>query len=271
VIGGSEIDLVSSKILPAATSSTCVSTPCAAYGVFATNAKLHLRTSRVEGTKSEGAAGTTAVESEDSAIFGASGAAIDVASSFLRGRDTAVIGQAGATIDVKASTLNGGAALWNYASAVNVASSVLATSLDGASALVSVACPGVAKTSLEASFVVLPSPVAFAVLFEPDGTGTCAVKSSPSSPDATVAAATASNQFAITSTARSSACAASASDCLLTVFATTDDAKLKDGVTCAIAKGGMAFPEITTDLFGAMRTAPTSMGAHEYDGTCSNQ
>ena len=66
------------------------------------------------------------------------------------------------------------------------------------------------------------------------------------------------------------ACASTPEACALTVFASTSDAKLKDGAPCSVAQGGIAFPEIATDLYGAMRTAPISIGAHEYDGACSN-
>ena len=45
--------------------------------------------------------------------------------------------------------------------------------------------------------------------------------------------------------------------------------KLRDGVACTIAKGGATIAGLSpTDLYGATRTDPRSLGAHEQDGAC---
>lgn len=44
--------------------------------------------------------------------------------------------------------------------------------------------------------------------------------------------------------------------------------KLRDDAPCVIAKGGTSIVGLlTTDAFGAPRTEPRSMGAHENDST----
>lgn len=42
---------------------------------------------------------------------------------------------------------------------------------------------------------------------------------------------------------------------------------LTSGIPCAVAKSSLDL-EVAEDLFGAIRTKPASMGAHEFDGTC---
>jgi hypothetical protein len=47
--------------------------------------------------------------------------------------------------------------------------------------------------------------------------------------------------------------------------------KLRTGVSCAIAKGGTSGPGLLmVDGYGVPRTDPRSIGAHEYDGSCTN-
>ncbi|MBX3186907.1 MAG: hypothetical protein KF819_07830 [Labilithrix sp.] len=45
--------------------------------------------------------------------------------------------------------------------------------------------------------------------------------------------------------------------------------KLKDGVVCGLSRGGLDLAGLlATDGFGAARTSPRSIGAHEHDGAC---
>jgi hypothetical protein len=163
--------------------------------------------------------------------------------------------------------LTGDIVLSNYGATIDVRSTLLASTTNGDAGIISTGCPEPATTTLESSYVVtgLSSSVRF---YEGTMASACSATVAFSTPGEAAAGSTARNTLVATKTGRT-ACTGDAFDCLKTVFAAVEDGRLKDGVACAIAQGGVVFPDLATDLFAAARTMPASMGAHEYDGTCS--
>ena len=52
------------------------------------------------------------------------------------------------------------------------------------------------------------------------------------------------------------------------LFEHAPDLTLDADDPCAVSRGGLPLPEVTTDLDGEPRTDPVSLGAHEWDGDC---
>lgn len=264
--GNSEIEIERSKVVPAAAPSTCISSPCVSAAVAVGNATLRARTSSFVASPSQGAAGTTNVVPAIAGVIAQLSGTFDMASSFVRA-DAALMTYLDGKMNVRASTLNGAALVANQGGAVTLSSTLLAQRESTAHAVTSVACPTPATTTMTSSLLVTAqaSPIAF---FDGSST-TCNLTAVYASPQAAAAATGASNAFAASATERTG-CTGTADACLLGIFTAVDSVSLRDGVPCSIAKGGLTFPEITTDLSGAARTMPTSIGAYEHDGACSN-
>jgi hypothetical protein len=261
VLGQSEIDLVGVKVLPASTASTCVAGPCYAVALEATNAKVHVRGSQIAETQAQVPSGGTVSFGVVATVSGQ----VELASSFVEASRT-LAGYAGTTIEARGSTLSGDVIVDTEGGAITVRGSLLAHRSATAPAILSVACGSVAKTTLESSVVV--SAVPNVVTFAEGSSATCDTTATFATPEDAKAASNASIQFVVSNTTRTT-CPDGTDACLLAVFAAKGDARLKDGVTCKIAQGGIAFTDVTTDLYGALRTMPVAMGAHEYDGSCT--
>jgi len=266
VTGQSELELVDSTLSANATASTCVSSPCYGVGIEASNATFRVRRSRIEATPTAGAAGTTNVVLVPLGLLADLSGQLDVASSLVRAEHTAAP-FASSIITVRASTLIGKTIVENQGGTISVESSLLAHVDSQAIAILASSCTNATKTTLASSFIVSAAPnvVAFA-----DGSSmSCSATAVFATPKDAANASTSKNVFSSTNSDRTT-CTGTAEACLLDVFEPGDDPKLKAGVSCAIAKGGLAFAELSTDLFGTQRTETISMGASEYDGACRN-
>jgi hypothetical protein len=230
-------------------------------------------------------------------VHASNGGVLSVSSSIVHATATAIEVTVGGTAEVKASTAIAPEVVANGGT-LSVRSSVLAHARAASPPVFISSCGGATKTTFD-STVFVGASTTFTRL-DTTKDGPCAA-SSIATFAATVAGSDASNAIAATATSRiaasctgedsascvaDAACAAGAgegTDCLRAVFAAISDPffgraeilsaeglRLKPMVTCKIAQGGLAFPEIATDAYGAPRTAPISIGAHEYDGACSN-
>ena len=283
-IANAEIDLVDSKILPGPVPSTCVAGECRTIGILAEGtASARVRRSRVLTTDLEGAPGTTGVSTAYYAYFASNGGKLEVSSSF--GFSNSVgLGVTSGSLSFLGSTVIGSSIVANNGGTLDVKSSVLGLQKVGLG-FYSSACTKPAKTALESSVIIGATPV-FADFLVPDQ-GTCTGTGATQTLAATVAKSDANNTFTAASMLRvttscsgedagtcieRAACNSNRAACLgevMSSIAPLDGFLLKDGVPCSVAHNGIALPSAAEDAFKKMRSAPFSMGAHEYDGACT--
>lgn len=269
--------------------STCKAATCFTVGTIAGGGALRMYRATVIAPDAVGAAGGTGASSNvrESAVSALAGM-IEARSSFFQSPAGGIDILSDGVVDVAASTIVGTELVSNFGGTATVKSSILAHTVTSSAAFILAACPTTASTSI-ASSVILGSPRPFAT-FLAESSGACTGTGSFSSLSAAVAASSKITTFAATDVRRfASSCAEETSStctavdacdptgsefvdaCLGTVFATPQQPiELKDRVACSIAQGGLALADAASDLFGTPRTAAVSMGAHEYDGACSN-
>lgn len=285
-IVNAEIELADSKILPGASPSTCVTGVCGTIALIAEgSASARVLRSRVLATELAGAPGTTGVTALHYALLASNGGKLEVASSFAFS-DSIGAGAMLGSLSLFGSTVVGSSVLTNNGGTVEVDSSILGLQKPGVAFFAS-ACPKPSKTALTSSVIIGATPVFAEFLVENEANPVCTGTGATQTLSATLAKSDASNTFTATSTSRltttcsgesglcieRAACNSNRAACLGEVFssiAPLDGLLLKDATPCAIAQGGSASIAGYLDATKKMRTAPFSMGAHEYDGACGN-
>lgn len=285
---GVDVELVRSVVRPSDTVSTCSTSPCFTVGALAGAGILRLRRSAVSSLPAKAGGGTTSEVVIREGAATALGGRLEGRSSAFYSRTGAIDVLANGTVDIAGSTIVGAELVSNAGGTVDIRSSLLAQTVTNAPAFGLVACPTVARTTLDRS-VILGSPPTFARFFSDEGQSACTGGPVTTTLAAAVAASGGKTTFAASNVKRrafscagedSSACtevpacnpdsASYADSCLVTVFTSSAaPLKLKDGVSCAIATGGSPLADVPEDIEGKPRTTPPSVGAYEHDGACS--